>query len=101
MKYITISEDEFVSGYQPMANHLDPNAAFDWGDGHGTLFETYGDELAFVRAQARSAIWTLLTVDGSLTIFSGYHFVNRLGYFIGKIPVETDLIVEVSLDTGD
>lgn len=100
MKYITISEDDFVSVYQPIANHLDPSAAFDWGEGHGSLFETYGNELAFVKAQAPKTIWTLLAVDGSLTIVSGYRYVNRLGYFICRVSIQLGQIVEVQLGCG-
>ena len=97
MKTITVPEDQFVSVYQPLVNHLDTSASFDWGDGRGTLFETFGDELTFVRSQAREKIWTLLTVDDVFTIVSGFHFVNRLGYFICKISIEPGLTVEVPL----
>ena len=95
---ITLTEDHFVKEYQPILNHLDPGASFDWGEGHGTLFETYGDELSFVRSQAPETIWTLLSVDGCDTIVSGYHFVNRLGYFICRVPVERGITIEVPLD---
>ena len=95
---ILITEDGFVNVYQPILNHLDPSAGFDWGEGRGTLFETFGDELSFVRLQAPETIWTLLSVDGCEFIVSGYHFVNRLGYFICKIPVERGIKVEVPLD---
>ena len=93
-----MTEDDFVRVYQPIFNHLDPSASFDWGEGCGTLFETCGDELSFVRSQAPETIWTLLSFDGYETIASGYHFTNRLGYFICKTPVERGLTVEVPLD---
>ena len=73
-------------------------ASFDWGMGCGTLFETCGDELSFVRSQAPDTIWTLISVDGCETIASGYHFANRLGYFICRTRVERGLTVEVPLD---
>lgn len=98
MNTLTLSEDDFVSKYRPIANHLDANASFDWGEGYGTLFETFGDELVFVRSQPADTIWTLLTVDGYETVVNGYHFVNRLGYFICQMPVETGLSIEVPLD---
>lgn len=94
---IQLSEDEFAAIYQPIANHLNPNASFDWGQGHGTIFETIGNELEYVRSRPRNTIWTFLSGDGDV-IVSGYHFVNRVGYFISKVPVPSDTLVCVTLD---
>ena len=65
---IEISEDAFAALYKPIANHLNPNASYDWGDGHGTLFETYDEELAYVQSQEPARIWTVIDGDdGKLT----------------------------------
>jgi hypothetical protein len=58
-----ISEDEFDARYALMANHLNPNAGWAYGDCPGCLFETYGQELAFVRQQDPRTVWTL--TDGN------------------------------------
>ena len=58
MNLIDISEEAFAAIFKPTANHLNSNASFDWGDGCGTMFETYGDELAFVRTQAPDKVWS-------------------------------------------
>ena len=92
-----ISEYEFASIYQPISNHLDPSAPFNFGSLEGTLFETFGDDLLFVKLQAREMIWTLLVTEGHVTIFSGYHFVNRLGYFVCQKPFESDALIEVRI----
>ncbi len=71
--------------FQPEPNHLDPNAA-----GGRCLFETYGNELAFVAGVAASEpdrVWTLVDYDGTLYVTSGMHYVNRLGYFVTKVPL--------------
>ena len=49
--FIELSEDEFDELFPPVQNHFNPNASWAFGDGPGCLFETYGEELAFVRAQ--------------------------------------------------
>ena len=95
---IVISEYEFASVYQPISNHLDPSAPFNFGSLEGTLFETFGNDLAFVKSQAREVIWTLLTNEGHVTILSGYHFVNRLGYFVCRKPVESQALIEVRIE---
>ena len=48
---ISITEDEFDATYPLLPNHLNQNAPWVYGDGPGSLFETYGEQLAFVRSQ--------------------------------------------------
>ena len=60
---INITEDEFDATYSLLPNHLNPNASWATGDGPGCLFETYGDELDFVRRQDPRTVWTLLDGD--------------------------------------
>jgi hypothetical protein len=82
-------EDELTAWeakYQPMHNHIDKNG-YD-------KFETYGEELEFVRqihATEPKRVWTLVEGDsGDLWITNGYHFVNRLNYFVTKNPCELE-----------
>lgn len=89
-------ECEFVAIYQPVANHLNPHASFAWGLGYGTLFETFGGELDYVRSQPIGHVWTLVSGDGD-AILSGFHFVNRVGYFICRSPVPPDILLSVRL----
>jgi hypothetical protein len=95
---IEISEDAFAAIFQPKRNHLDEHASFDWGDGFGTLFETFGEEFAHVQSQDPSCIWTLVECDGSQCVISGFHFVNRLGYFVTERPVADGVDIEVPLE---
>lgn len=37
-------------------------------------------------------IWTLLDCDGKLCITSGWHYVNRMGYIIAKVPHDAEII---------
>ena len=63
-------------------NGIDKNSS---SEGH--MFETYGTELDAVLAAHKKdpkRVATLLDCDGKTYICSGYHLVNRLGYFIGK-----------------
>lgn len=51
----------------------------------GRMFETYGEELDYVLSIANSEpgrVWTWLDCDGEMVVGSGYHLVNRVGYFI-------------------
>ena len=95
-----LSEDEFDRRYPLLANHLNPNASWGDGEGSGCLFETYGEEVAFVGTQDPRTVWTLIDGDdGGLWVVSGMHFVNRIGYLVSTIPVRGDDLIEVQLES--
>ena len=95
---IELSEDEFDRQYPLLKNHLNPNASWVYGEGPGCLFETYGDELAFVRQQDPSTVWTLVDGDdGDQYLLSGFHFVNRIGYLVSTIAVSESVDIEVRI----
>ena len=84
--------DEWEKHFKPVVNHLDSNASWQDENGNGIMFETYGDELEFVRSQPNENIWTYMDGDGAGTIIcAGYHFVNRIGYFVTKVARDPEL----------
>lgn len=85
---IKLTEDQFWEQFKPIKNKLDKNASYD-----GHMFETFGDELEFVQAMSRKkplTVWTITDCDGTLVIGEGYHYVNRMGYLITKVPAQAD-----------
>jgi len=44
--FIELTEDEFDDQVTLVSNHLNPLASWAIGDEPGSLFETYGEELA-------------------------------------------------------
>jgi hypothetical protein len=96
---IEMSFDEWLTTYKPIINHLDKNASFQDESGSGIMFETYGDEVAFVKSQDPSKIWTYGDGDmGVGYIWSGWMFVNRLGYFITEVPCPENTVIQIQLD---
>jgi hypothetical protein len=96
--HLEISEEAFDEQYPLLTNHLNPNASWAFSDTGGCLFETYGEELAFVRQQNRRYVWTFLDGDdGDQYVASGLHFVNRIGYLISKVPVPDGVFIEVRI----
>lgn len=70
-----------------------PHADHGWD---GTLFETYGVELNFVRSQPENHVWTLVNGEGgNPVVLSGFHIVNRIGYFVTEKPWTEQCEVEV------
>ena len=95
---IRLTEDEFDANYPLVTNHINREPSWPNGDGPGSLFETYGEELAFVRSQNPQTIWTLVNGDdGNQHILSGYHLVNRIGYLISTIPFPDGADIEVPI----
>jgi len=95
---LSLTYDDWCATYVPIKNPLREDAPFD-----GTMFETFGDELAFVRHQPRARIWSLVQGDdngdgGDLHVVSGYHLVNRLGYFVTDRPLAENEAVEIALN---
>jgi len=58
-------------------NHLDDNASYG-----GYMFETFGAELEYVKAQPEEIVLTLVDCDDESEVIEGYHWVNRVGYFV-------------------
>lgn len=92
--FIEMDYDEWVKTYKPIPNTIDTNASFD-----GMMFETYGDEVDFVKCWPERQIWMYGDGDdGGSYIWSGWGFVNRIGYFLTEVPfpVDTDIQIRVS-----
>jgi hypothetical protein len=97
---IEMTEDEFDACYPLRTNHFNAHAGWAYGDDRGCLFETYGEDLDFLRQQAPSIIWTLVDGDdGDQYLLSGYHIVNRIGYLLSTVPVPegTDIQVRIPM----
>jgi hypothetical protein len=80
--------DNWLEIYNPKINHLDDNASFNLGLEQGCMFETFGEELDFVREFGKEnpkKVWTIIDGEGEdLYLIAGYHFVNRLGYILSE-----------------
>ena len=84
-----LTSDEFDARFRLVPNHIDPS--------RGDMFETYGEELDFVRSVDPSRICTLIEGDdGEWYVVSGYHFVNRLGYLILESPLDYEFEAKYS-----
>jgi len=74
-----LSDEIFHSKYTLVPNHIRPNDNQEW--------ETYGEELDYVRACNPDTIWTIIdNNDGWYGIVAGYHYVNRMSYLVTVEP---------------
>jgi len=100
---IELNEDEFNEQFPLAQNHLNESAGWVYlsendDEQRGCLFETYGEELEFVRKQNPRCIWTLIDGDdGDQYLISGYHFANRIGYLISVMPLAEGKSIQVHI----
>jgi hypothetical protein len=96
-----MTEDEWFKTYKPIPNHIDKDASFNDGE-QGYMFETYGAEVEFVKKADPAHIWMYGEGDdGGTYIWSGWGFVNRLGYFITEVPCPPDTTIQIMVAEPD
>lgn len=80
-KFMTYSS--WVDTFKPITNSIRNN-----GD---LAFETYGEEVEFVQKADNKYIWTEVDGDSGTYIVAGYHWVNRIHYYITTNPWEDEM----------
>ena len=83
MTYLTY--DEWFDKYKPITNHIT-----GYNEKH---FETFGEEQDFVIAQPNENVWTEVDGDEGTYIVSGFHYVNRIQYYVTENTWEEDVEV--------
>jgi hypothetical protein len=74
--------DAWVEEFQPIPNHLVKYNQLS--------FETYGEEQEYVSQQDSHNVWTEVDGDSGTYIVAGYHYVNRIQYYITVKPWEDE-----------
>ena len=98
---IELTEEEWFDKFKPIPNHIDENASFSDGD-NGYMFETYGEELDFVKSHQSNRIWTYCDNDfGGTSIFQGMRIVNRIGYFVTIVPFDANKDYQIQISSED
>jgi len=85
--------EQWEEKYKPILNHIDPNQFI--------LFETYGDELEFIKRQNPNNVWTLIDGDEGTYVSSGFHLVNRISYIVTEHPHNGEFIDVLDMVYGD
>ena len=102
---IELTEEEWFDTFKPIPNHLDENASFQTEEGVGYMFETYGDEVEFVRDHVflnPNTVWTYCDGDNRGTyIFQGMRIVNRIGYFVTTVPYDETKDYQIQISSDD
>lgn len=84
---MTIREVEFkeIQGWDAWAEKYKPKKNHFRSDGE-YAFETYGDEVAYIKSLDPKYVWTWIDGDMSSLLIAGVAFVNRLSYYVCEVP---------------
>lgn len=91
--------DNWLAKYKPVANHLHSDTGWIINE-VAIMFETYDDDLEFVKQQPDNNVWTWIDGDEGTVIIAGMAFVNRIGYFVTEVPW-TDISETIEVDLYD
>lgn len=95
--FIEMDFDTWCDTYKPIPNNIDIDSSFN-----GTMFETYGAEVEFVKKADPAYIWMYGDGDdGGTYVWNGWHFVNRIGYFITEVPCPEGVTIQVMVGEPD
>ena len=94
---ITIAE--WLEKFKPIANHLDENASWQDETGIGIMYETYGEELAFVKSMTQhDKVWVMYdTANGGVEISNGIYLGQPIGYFVTQEPYNQSTHISVTV----
>jgi hypothetical protein len=93
--YVELTWKEFEEQFRPIKNHFrkDPDEI---------MFETYGEELEFVVSKVEeNKVWTYGDGDYCTYVSGGYHYINRIGYYITEVPMEKDTEYQITVSTEE
>lgn len=98
---VRLTEEQFDQKYNMVKNHFFKNP--EDCPFNGSMFETYGQEYDHILSvagdeQKKRHLWTIVEGDtDNIYYLSGFHYVNRIGYFLTEEPWETckETIVEI------
>lgn len=85
-----LTDTDFYQKYNPEFNQVILSKLTNKGDIEnatsfgGCMYETFGEEVEYLKKIPNNRIWTIIDEDGEMFIIAGYHFVNRLGYLVTK-----------------
>lgn len=83
---MNITYDEWFDTYKPITDE----------QGQALQFETYGSQLDIVENTPHNKVWTWVDGGDYSGICAGFAYVNRLVYYISKVPWESeDLYVDL------
>jgi hypothetical protein len=98
-KFVELTWDEWVEKFKPIKNTI---TKYPEPDAEYSSFETYGAEQEFVASKVDDRlVWTMGDGDMCTYLSNGYHYVNRLNYYVCSVPYEEDTDYQIIISTEE
>jgi hypothetical protein len=75
-----MTNEQWEKTYLPIVNPITGDCDTSYS------FETYGEELDYVRSCDEHNVWTELDGDNGVYIVNGMAYVNRIQYYVTEVP---------------
>lgn len=85
----SITNEQWEKTYLPIVNPITGDCDTSYS------FETYGEELDYVRSHDEHNVWTEIDGDNGVYIVNGYCLVNRIHYYVTEVPWTEDVEIVV------
>lgn len=82
--------DAWEAEFKPVQNPFSDDRGWN-----GLMFETYGDDWGFVLKNMSNHVWTWVDSDEGTFLVTGFHYVNRIGYFVTEKPWSVEQSIQV------
>ena len=95
--FVELTWNEWEDKFKPVKNHISK-----YPDEHSTYdsFETYGAEVEFVQTKIDDRlVWTFGDGDMCTYLSNGYHYVNRISYYVCTVPYEENVEYQIIVST--
>ena len=87
--FTEMSLTEWIETYKPIHNPRSQDDGF-WG----AAFETFGEDIDYLKTHDANRIWTLINGDGvHMSLENGIRWVDRLNYFVTEVPFDGEVSV--------
>ena len=92
-KFIELTWNEWEEKFKPIKNHItkypEPEAEY-------SSFETFGAEVEYVQTKIdERLVWTFSDGDMCTYLSNGYHYINRINYYVCTVPYEEDVEYQI------
>lgn len=97
--FVDLTWDEWVEKFKPIKNHITKYAE---PDSQYQSFETYGAEVEYVQTKIDDRlVWTFGDGDMCTYLSNGYHYINRVSYYVCTVPYEEDTEYQIIVSTEE
>ena len=98
-KFVELTWTEWEEMFKPIKNHITkyPDSGTEYDS-----FETYGAEQEFVATKIdENLVWTMGDGDMCTYLSNGYHYINRINYYVCTVPYEEDTDYQIIISTEE